>query len=157
MKKLNTILWLLTVVVVAGLWVSACGGAAEPPAPAQEAAPATEAPAQETAPTEAPAQESASGGEKVTLRLWSHQNAAFQKANDEIIAKFMAQNPNIEIKYENFVYDVFIQTLQTSMPAGTEADVIEMFGTWVCSYQRNLLPGPPRWLLLQRQTLRPAS
>lgn len=72
--------------------------------------------------------------EKITLRLWSHQNAAFQAGNEAIIAKFMEQNPNIEVKYETFEYDLFIQTLQTSMPAGTEADVIEMFGTWVCSY-----------------------
>jgi len=73
-------------------------------------------------------------GEKITLRLWSHQNAAFQAGNQAIIDKFMEQNPNIEVKYETFEYDLFIQTLQTSMPAGTEADVIEMFGTWVCSY-----------------------
>jgi multiple sugar transport system substrate-binding protein len=136
MKKLNNIFWLLSVVVVAGLWVSACGGSAATPAPAQESAPAADAPAQEAAATEAPAQEPAASGDKVTLRLWSHQNSAFQKGNDEIIAKFMAQNPNIEVKYENFEYDLFIQTLQTSMPAGTEADIIEMFGTWVCSYAR---------------------
>src|SRR3990170_951919 len=78
--------------------------------------------------------EEAGGGEKITLRLWSHQNAAFQQGNDQIIASFMEQNPNIEVTYETFEYDLFIQTLQTSMPAGTEADVIEMFGTWVCSY-----------------------
>lgn len=72
--------------------------------------------------------------EKITLRVWSHQNAAFQQGNDQIIAKFMQENPNIEVKYETFEYDLFIQTLQTSMPAGTDADVIEMFGTWVCSY-----------------------
>jgi len=72
--------------------------------------------------------------EKITLRLWSHQNSAFQAGNEAIIQKFMEQNPNIEVKYETFEYDLFIQTLQTSMPAGTEADVIEMFGTWVCSY-----------------------
>jgi multiple sugar transport system substrate-binding protein len=74
--------------------------------------------------------------EKVTLRLWSHQNAAFQKANEELIAKFTAQNPNIEIKYENFPYDQYIQTIQTAMAAKNEADVIEMFGTWTCSYAK---------------------
>jgi multiple sugar transport system substrate-binding protein len=73
-------------------------------------------------------------GERITLRLWSHQNAAFQQANEAIVARFMELHPNIEITYETFEYDLFIQTLQTSMTAGTEADVIEMFGTWVCSY-----------------------
>jgi multiple sugar transport system substrate-binding protein len=73
-------------------------------------------------------------GEKVTIRMWSHQNSAFNKVNQELIDQFMKENPNIIVKYETFPYDQFIQTLQTSMPAGTEADVIEMFGSWVCNY-----------------------
>jgi multiple sugar transport system substrate-binding protein len=110
--------FLLTTMV---LILTACGGApAAPPAAGGE-------------PTTAPA---ASGTEKVTLRLWSHQNVAFNQANQQIVDKFMAQNPNIEVKYETFPYDQFIQTLQTSMPAGTEADVIEIFGSWACTYAR---------------------
>ena len=79
------------------------------------------------------------------MRLWSHQNTAFIQANEQIIAKFMEQNPNIEVKYEQFAYNEFIQTLQTSMQAGTEADVIEMFGSWVCSYANGgrLAEAPP--------------
>jgi len=103
----------LSVLVVAALLLAACGGAATTAAPVATSPPVAE---------------------KVTLRLWSHDNGSFIQANDAIIAKFMEQNPNIEVKYEQFPYDLFIQTLQTSMPAGTEADVIEMFGTWVCSY-----------------------
>jgi multiple sugar transport system substrate-binding protein len=72
--------------------------------------------------------------EKVTLRLWSNQDPGFQKANQTLIDKFMQQNPNITVKYETFEYDNYIQTLQTSMSAGNEADVLEIFGTWVCSY-----------------------
>jgi len=112
MKNKYTILIL---VLIAALLV-ACGGGAQTT----------------TAPEEGGA--TTGGEEKITLRLWSHQNSAFQAGNDAIIAKFMEQNPNIEVQYETFEYDLFIQTLQTSMPAGTEADVIEMFGTWVCSY-----------------------
>ena len=95
---------LFSVVVMFGLLLAACGGAAP------------------------------SAGEKVTLRLWGHQDPGFQKANDDLIAKFKAANPNITIKYETFSYDDYIQKLQTSMAAGNEADVIEMFGTWTCSY-----------------------
>jgi multiple sugar transport system substrate-binding protein len=109
MKKMMYGIIFLVIVVL----LVACGGKGQ-----------TEQPSGDTAPQE----------EKITLRLWSHQNAAFQAGNDAIIKKFMEQNPNIEVKYETFEYDLFIQTLQTSMPAGTEADVIEMFGTWVCSY-----------------------
>ncbi|GIV68245.1 extracellular solute-binding protein [Caldilinea sp.] len=85
----------------------------------------------------APAAAPGGAGEgKITLRLWSHQNPSFIQANETVIAKFMEANPDIEVKYEQFEYDQFIQALQTSMQAGTEADVIEMFGTWVCSYAR---------------------
>lgn len=114
----------LSIFLILAWLLAACGGQAaqtdaEEPNPADsEAAPA----------------EPAASGEKITLRLWSHQNAAFQEGNEAIIAKFMELNPNIEVKYETFEYELYIQTLQTSMPAGTEADVIEMFGTWVCSY-----------------------
>jgi multiple sugar transport system substrate-binding protein len=73
-------------------------------------------------------------GEKVTIRLWSHQNSAFNKVNQELLDSFMKENPDIIVKYETFPYDQFIETLQTSMPAGTEADVIEMFGSWVGNY-----------------------
>jgi len=96
----------------------ACGG----PAP-------TEAPTVEGGEAPAPAE-----GEQVELRFWMHQNPAFIAANEELVRRFEAEHPNVTIKLESFEYDLFIQTLQTAMPAGTEADVIEMFGTWVCSY-----------------------
>ena len=98
--------------------LAACGGAPAPAGAEQDAAAGGEA----------------ASGEKITLRVWSHQNVAFIKANEEIIAKFMEQNPDIEVTYEQFEYEQFLQNLQTSMQAGTEADVIEMFGSWVCSY-----------------------
>ena len=101
---------LLGSLLVIAILISACGGGGGSGAPAS--------------------------AEKVTLRLWSHQNAAFQKANEILITKFTTQNPNIEIKYENFPYDDFIQTLQTAMAAKNEADVMEFFGTWTCSYAK---------------------
>lgn len=118
--------WLVTIVsilLVAAL-LAACGGSAAPSGAATEAAGGAAG----------AAADSSGSGEKITLRVWSHQNPAFIQANEQIIAKFMEQNPNIEVKYEQFQYDQFIQTLQTSMQAGTEADVIEMFGSWVCNY-----------------------
>jgi multiple sugar transport system substrate-binding protein len=108
----------LLLLVVLGLLVAACGGPAAAPAPAAGGETAGEAAA----------------GEKIQLRVWSHQNPSFINANEAVIARFMEQNPDIEVKYEQFEYEQFIQALQTSMQAGTEADVIEMFGTWVCPY-----------------------
>jgi multiple sugar transport system substrate-binding protein len=88
----------------------------------------------------------ASSGEKITLKVWSHSNPAFQKANELLIAKFMEQNPNIEINFETFEYDLYLQNLETSMVAGTEADVLELFGTWICPQYASggrLLEVPP--------------
>lgn len=110
-KRFLTVISLLLILTV----LAACGGAAAPSSATQDTG-------------------SAGSGEKITLRVWSHQNVAFIKANEEAIAKFMEQNPDIEVVYEQFEYAQFLQNLQTSMQAGTEADVIEMFGSWVCSY-----------------------
>jgi len=75
-------------------------------------------------------------GEKITLRFWSHQNPSFVAANEGLVKKFIDANPNFEIKYENFPYSDFITNIQTSMAAKNEADVMEMFGSWVQSYAK---------------------
>lgn len=111
MKRLISIS--LTLLFVSALLVS-CGGALPSPTDGDVA-------------TEA-------SGEHIVLRLWSHQDPGFQAANEALVAKFEEQHPNIDVQYETFEYDVYIQTLQTSMPAGTEADVIQLFGTWTCTY-----------------------
>ena len=74
--------------------------------------------------------------EKITLRMWSHQNPSFVGANEKLVARYMELNSNIEIKYENFPYADFITNIQTSMAAKNEADIIEMFGSWVQSYAK---------------------
>jgi ABC-type glycerol-3-phosphate transport system substrate-binding protein len=113
-----TVFVLLLVLVAAG-----CGPApTAAPAPAEEAEPAE--------PAEA---------EPVTLRFWTHQNEAFTRAYEGLIAAYQEQHPNVTITLESFDYDACIQTLQTSMPAG-EADIIVLFGTWTSSYAERLMP-----------------
>ena len=102
----------LSLLVIASIVLTACGGGA--PAPA-----ATEEPA---------------SGEKVELRVWGHQAPAFNQANEAMFKAFMAENPNVTIKYETFPWDVFIQTIQTSLPAGNTADVILIPGGYTCRY-----------------------
>ena len=109
---------LIYVVIIIAVLLSAC---AKPTV--------TQAPAE---PTKAAEPTSAPPAEKVTIKVWSHSNPAFQKANELLITKFMEQNPNIEVKFETFEYDLYLQNLETSMVAGTEADVLELFGTWIC-------------------------
>jgi len=73
-------------------------------------------------------------GQPVTLRLWTHQNDAFNRAYQALIDAYTAGHPNVTIQLETFDYDTYIQTLQTALPAGTQADILQMFGSWVCSY-----------------------
>ncbi|MFZ0325263.1 MAG: extracellular solute-binding protein [Actinomycetes bacterium] len=83
-----------------------------------------------------------SGAAGATIRVWTHQEKSFNKAYQSLADSYMAANPDVTIEFETFDYDTYIQTLQTSLPAGTEADVLQMFGTWTCSYSSNLATVP---------------
>jgi len=80
--------------------------------------------------------------EPVTLRVWTLQSKSYKQAFKDLEAGFEAANPNVDVAVESFDYDTYIQTLQTALPAGTEADVLQLFGTWVCSYADSLAPVP---------------
>jgi multiple sugar transport system substrate-binding protein len=122
-KKVMTkkLLYLLTLLIAFALILTACGGGAEPAEPAGE---------------------EMAGDEKVSLRLWTHQNNAFNAGYEALIDKYQEKNPNVEITLETFEYDLYIQTLQTAMPAGEEADVISLFGTWTSQYAERLTTAP---------------
>jgi len=121
--------WLVWMALMAWsvAFLAACGGGGQP----TTAAPAEGAPA-------------AAGGEKTVIRFWTHQNNAFNDAYEALAQAYMAEHPDVEIQFETFDYDTYIQTLQTALPAGTEADILQMFGSWVCSYAEggNLAPVP---------------
>ncbi len=69
-----------------------------------------------------------------TIRVWAHQNNSFNAATQAAIDSFIAANPGVEVKQETFPWDVFIQTIQTSVPAGNTADVIIIPGGYTCRY-----------------------
>lgn len=123
MRKVMLILSLLLV-----LGLVACGGGTN--APAQPTQPAADSGAEDSGAAES----ESIATEPVSLRIWTHQNNAFNAAYQTQIDAYMAANPNVTITLETFDYDTYIQTLQTSIPAGTEADIVQMFGSWVCSY-----------------------
>jgi multiple sugar transport system substrate-binding protein len=100
--------------VFAALVLSACGGGAQP--------------------TQPPVGEEPSGGEEISLRVWTHQNESFNAGYQALADAYMQAHPGVNITFETFDYDTYIQTLQTALPAGTEADILQMFGSWVCSY-----------------------
>jgi multiple sugar transport system substrate-binding protein len=116
---------------VGGAALAACG----------TPAPATQAPG--VNPTQAPP-----AAAKVTMRFWSHNNVAFVAINETLVKQFMESHPNVTVKYENFPYDELIKTIQTSMAAKNEADVMEMFGSWVQTYAKgNTLAPMPEGLM----------
>lgn len=92
----------------------------------------------------APVEEEAAGEEAgaVSLRMWAHQNDAFNMGYEALIEAYEEANPNVDITLETFEYDLYIQTLATAMPAGEEADILQLFGTWTSEYAERLLPVP---------------
>lgn len=123
--------YLILLALVMGLLLVACGGGDTTTSDSESS---------DTADTNnSESSESADSGqaamdEAVTIRLWTHQNDAFNSGYQALADAYMADHPNVTIEFETFDYDTYIQTLQTSLPAGTEADVMQMFGSWVCSY-----------------------
>ena len=114
---------ILTLMLVLVFVLTACGGAAPDDG--------------ESAPTTAP-----ESSEPVTLRMWVHTNNAFIAGYEPIIAAYETEHPNVDIQLENFDYELYLQTLQTAMPAGEEADILQLFGTWTAQYYERLAPVP---------------
>jgi len=124
MKKSRFLL--LSLLLVVGMIVVACGGAApEPAAPAQEEA----APVQEEAvPTEAPMEEEAPA-EKVTVTWWHISTAEDQAALYQSIAdEFMAANPNVEIEITILENEAFKSKMTTVMQSGEPPDIFQSWG-----------------------------
>jgi multiple sugar transport system substrate-binding protein len=94
--------------------------------------------------------QAANSSEKVTLRIWTHTNNPFNAGYDALIKSYMAEHPNVDIERESFDYELYLQTLQTAMPSGTEADIIQMFGTWTSQYYERLAPAPENVITLDQ-------
>jgi multiple sugar transport system substrate-binding protein len=71
---------------------------------------------------------------KLNVSWWSYNGPSWVAGNIEMIKRFQAANPDINIVYQYFPYEVLISKLQTGYNAGTVADMQQMFGTWVTDY-----------------------
>ncbi len=120
---------ILTLMLVLIFVLTACGGTA----PTTTVPVSGETPAATTAPV---------SSEPATLRMWVHTNNAFIAGYEPLIAAYQAEHPNVTIQLENFDYELYLQTLQTAMPAGEEADILQLFGTWTSQYYERLAPVP---------------
>jgi multiple sugar transport system substrate-binding protein len=113
---------LLVVVAVLSLVAAAC--VAPTPPPAAEQVPAEEA--------EPPAEEEAVAEEPVTIRLWMHDHPPRIPIDEELIAQFMEENPNITVEYE-VLSDIWTQ-LDTAMASGAGPDVFNHFTPFNAQY-----------------------
>lgn len=82
------------------------------------------------------------GDGKTIVRMWAHTNNAFIAGYEALIAAYEAEHPDVDIQLEHFDYELYLQTLQTAMPAGEEADILQLFGTWTSQYYERLAPVP---------------
>lgn len=88
-----------------------------------------------TGPLFAGGQADGSGSNVVTY--WCHNNSDFVAANQALIDKFEAANPDIRVEMEAFPYDVLVQKMQAAYVAGNESDIQQIFGSWAIQYTRN--------------------
>ena len=91
---------------------------------------------------------STNGDDNVTLRFWTHTNNAFNTGYDALIAAYQSEHPNVKIERESFDYELYLQNLQTAMPAKEEADILQIFGTWTSQYYERLAPLPTEVMTL---------
>ncbi len=100
-----------SLLIVMGLLMSACAGAATQPV-------VTEAPVT----TQAPAQ-------PVTLTVWDYYGEA--TPIKPLIEPFMAAHPNITIQYEALDWDTTLEKLNVVLTGGTPPDVVTVDMTWL--------------------------
>ncbi len=128
---------ILTLVLVLTFVLTACGSKT-PTAPVPESG---NPPATTTV---------AESREPAVLRMWVHTNNAFIAGYEPIIAAYETEHPNVDIQLENFDYELYLQTLQTAMPAGEEADILQLFGTWTSQYYERLAPVPAEVMTIEQ-------
>ena len=107
-KKLLSLLILL---LVAGLILIGCGGAATEPAAEQ---PAAEEPAAEQGAAEAPA----AAGEPITISIWHGYIETEEKTFSQTVADFMAANPEVKIDVLAVPFDELQNKFQTEVASG---------------------------------------
>ena len=91
-----------------------------------------------------------STGGKTVVRMWTTANPAFNAGYESLISAYEAGHPNVDIQLETFDYELYLQTLQTAMPAKEEADILQLFGTWTSQYYERLAPVPAEVMTVEQ-------
>lgn len=74
---------------------------------------------------------------QIEIVYWQYQFDARVEAMDQLIADFEAENPGITVRMETFPYDAYPQQVAASLPAGTGADVVQLFYGWLPTWERS--------------------
>lgn len=128
--KNNRFVWILiSILVVSATILSACASPTE--APAAESA-STDAPA--PAATEATAEEPVTTSEPVTIQYWHTHSDPETAQLDKVIAAFEAANPDIKVETTRYAYNDYKTALLTAISSGTVPDVARLDIAWVSEF-----------------------
>jgi len=140
MRKLSLLISLL---VLTGLLLAACGGAPATQAPAEPAAAEPEPAEAEATNTPVPEAE----GQEVTLKVLVHQNPPMVEFMETFNEQFQAENPNITVDMSVVNANDLSTVTQTRLNAN-DVDVVDIFGFANAAqpYMQNVTP--PNWQTL---------
>lgn len=115
---------LLPLLLVVAWVLAACAPQPATPAAEAPAAQATAAPSEEAAATEEPAEEAAADGDVVTLRITWYDDGNEGVILRELLDRFEAENPDIEVVVDTVPYSSgILETLPLQLEAGEGPDM----------------------------------
>lgn len=74
-------------------------------------------------------------GAQVEITYWQYEYATRVDAMEQLIERFEAENPDIDVTMETFPYDGYPEQVAASLPAGQGADVVQLFYGWLPTWE----------------------
>lgn len=84
----------------------------------------------------------ASAAEKVVITHWQHSSPAREKMVLQLADEFMKANPGVEIQFQSFPLNDFLNKVLVALAGGAGPDTIQVRSTWVPGLVRSGLLQP---------------